>query len=187
MSDDSLERAAKSGSPLLYQMAVLKGTREFQELKEKLTPENIDAEMNKFFDKLSEAIAKKFAPLLDKQPLVVRDFDELKRICGFFRQGMFQEIESLLETRLVEVKRWWKQELGIPPHRRANRELTMRYSEAARLRHQQGLSWAQVAQRLDPKGYKTDRKSSIDRFQKGVRRLRRIILKVHDSFKEGPH
>lgn len=186
MSDDPMDRAARSGSPLLYQMALLKGTREFQELKEKLTPENFDAEMDKFLDQLNAAFAKKFAPLLDEQPRVVGDFDELKRIYSFFRQGMFEEIESLLDTRLVEVKRWWKQKLGIPPHRRADRKLTERYSEAARLRHEQGLSWAQVAQRLDPQGYKTDRKSSIDRFQKGVRRLRRILLKVHESFKAGP-
>jgi hypothetical protein len=187
MRDNLLDKAAKSGSPQVYFLALLKETREFQEMKERVTPETFDAEMGKLLDQLNAAMAKTFAHLLDEQPQVVRDFDELKRICSFFRQGMIEEIERLLDAHLAEAKRWWKQKLGIPRHRRADPKLTERYSEAARLRYEQGLSWAQVAQRLDPQGYKTDRKSSIDRFQKGVRRLRRIIIKVHNTFRKGEH
>jgi hypothetical protein len=180
VNDDALERAARAGSHENYIVELLKQTQEFQDLKaKKLSGAELDAAIDELIGKMKRAGAARLIPFLSEQPALVRGEEDLNQLFALFIRGNFKGIDHWLDQRFVETKNWWKEKLGVPPHRRADLEKMQMYSEAARLRETEKLSWAGVARRLDSKGYNADPRACIERFRKGVKKCKQLTLKVH--------
>jgi hypothetical protein len=180
VSNDPLERAAKSGSVALFIAELLKQTDWYHDWKRrKPSAKEFNAAIDELWERFPEAMARKWLPLLKAQPVVVKDAEGLKELGSLLLEGEFPEIEAWLDRRLAKIKGWWKGKLGITAQRMGDPDRLSVYSEAARLRAKQGLSWAQVARKLDPKSYEVDSRSCIERFRKGVGRSQRVLLRIY--------
>jgi len=121
---------------------------------------------------LREEAFRSAAGILASQPVVVKD-DELVGLIHASDEGEFSKIDKWLDRRLREIKKHWKRVLFVP-HSRPNIKAQRRYSDAAELRAQKGLSWAQPARQLDPENFKRNSRAAIDRIRKGIKSLEHI-------------
>jgi hypothetical protein len=107
---------------------------------------------------------------LASQPAVVSEPREFKELADLAIKGDYRHIDKWLDRRLAEIKRWWKQKLGVPSHRKAAQSTRFNYLFAHNLK-KQGRSWTEVAREVSPVGYNADPKRTIDRIKKGVKGL----------------
>lgn len=84
----------------------------------------------------------------------------------------------LTEGNAAAVVAHMRHQMGVQPKKRGRpaikREL---YAQAAHLREQESLSWARLARKMDPEGYRSDPAHCTLRFRKGVARF----LKLHQT------
>ena len=104
---------------------------------------------------------------LPKQPATIRNNNELGSLFLWSRRGEYEKVNKALDHRLSEIKAWWKRNLGIAPHRSLKAGKRVMYRKAA-LMKAQGLSWREVAHRVDPDGYRANSRQCIERIRKGV-------------------
>jgi hypothetical protein len=109
---------------------------------------------------------------LASQPAIVRNARELDSIADLALRGGYADLDWYLDHRLAEIKRWWKQKLGVPSHRKASRSTRFTHLFAYNLRRQ-GRTWSEVASHADNDAYKADHKRTIDRIKKGVKALQK--------------
>ncbi len=187
--DDPLYKAACTGSHRIFRDELIKQSP----LLERLIPEiaqrgwafwtGDDADMlGKYGISPDYDIEMTALPnsLLSAQPSVVRSLEEVDLLIEYRLRGDQVKLDGWLEMRQREIKKWWKRKLRVPAHRIAKQWDLAKYSEAARLRVQEHHTWTKVARMVDPTGFKTNHRQSIERIRKGVSACRRELLRIYE-------
>ncbi len=134
--------------------------------------------MECFTDPSAHRLAVGLMPVksdLNCQPAVVRSPREIDALFNLSHLGRYSELDRLLDRRLAEVKRWWKDKLAVPSHRKVPLSTRFTYLFADNLR-EQGRPWTEIAREVASEQYKADPKHTVDRVKKGVGALRRRTL-----------
>lgn len=113
---------------------------------------------------------KELSGVLPNQPQVITSSQQVDTLLTWARLGYYKEIDRALEKRWTDVKRWWKERLGVAAHRMATHEQRVTARQASLLRAD-GRSWSAIARAVDPAAFKRNPKGTIDRLKKKVKGL----------------
>jgi hypothetical protein len=121
--------------------------------------------------------------LISRQPMPVRDAEDLKKLVCLRDEGKVKRIDQLLSRQAAEAKKYWKDAMGISRGRPGRTKVMEKFARWAYLKDQ-GLSLSRIAWRSCPKEMrKSDLRPVVrDRISHGIEAFRKYGERFLSSF-----